>query len=157
MIKKTTVGVLGGALLVSALVGTTVHANSTLLSTLGSVSPTPQSVGILAFGPENILFVGDTKGAAVFALDVADMDHGTGNPVELDGVDRKIASMLGIGAFASHSQVGLTNPRHVRPDLSLLIKNLLHSCDDGITYRIIAWNGHTHTEMPMADFVDYVC
>ncbi len=98
MIKKTTVGVLGGALLVGALVGTTVHANPTLLSTLGSVSPTPQSVGVLAFGPENILFVGDTKGAAVFALDVADMDHGTGDPVEMDGVDRKIASMLGISA-----------------------------------------------------------
>ena len=61
MIRKTTVGVLGGALLVGALVGTTIHANPTLLSTLASVSPTPQSVGALAFGPENILFVGDTK------------------------------------------------------------------------------------------------
>ena len=98
MIKKTTVGVLGGALLVGALMGGTIHANPTLLSTLGAVSPTPQSVGILTFGPENILFVGDTKGAAVFALDVADMGHGSSAPLEMDGVDRKIAAMLGVGA-----------------------------------------------------------
>ena len=94
-IKKTfnllAVGLLGGALLAG-----TGDLERTLLSTLTDVSPTPQSVGSLAFGPENILFVGDTQGGRVYAMDVADMERGDGGAVEVAGLDRKIASMLGI-------------------------------------------------------------
>ena len=94
-IKKTfnllAVGLLGGALLAG-----TGDVERTLLSTLTDVSPTPQSVGSLAFGPENILFVGDTQGGRVYAMDVADMERGDGGAVEVAGLDRKIASMLGI-------------------------------------------------------------
>ncbi len=70
--------------------------DSDLTSTLEYGTPEMKSVGALAFGPENILFIGDTHGAAVFAVDVADgsRDRGT-DPIQLEGVDRRIAQLLG--------------------------------------------------------------
>ena len=70
--------------------------DSDLTSTLEYGTPEMKSVGALAFGPENILFIGDTHGAAVFAVDVADgsRDRGT-DPIQLGGVDRRIAQLLG--------------------------------------------------------------
>ncbi len=94
--SKKTFNLLAVGLLAGALVAGTGDVERTLVSTLTDVSPTPESVGSLAFGPENILFVGDTQGGAVYAMDLADMAQGNGGAVELDGLDRKIASMLGI-------------------------------------------------------------
>ncbi len=59
-------------------------------------TPDLKTAGALAFGPENILFVGDSPSAAVFAVDVKDTAKDTGTEqIRLDGVDRKIASLLG--------------------------------------------------------------
>ena len=93
---KKTFSVLAVGLLAGALVAGTGDVERTLVSTLTDISPTPVSVGSLAFGPENILFVGDTQGGAIYAMDLADMAHGDGGAVELADLDRKIASMLGI-------------------------------------------------------------
>ncbi len=67
-----------------------------LTGTLEWGTPNLKSVGALTFGPENILFIGDTHGAAVFAVDVQDrtVDRGS-EPIELAGVDRHIAHLLG--------------------------------------------------------------
>jgi len=55
-----------------------------------------QSAGALAFGPEGILFVGDTKAAAIVAIATGDT---SGNPeavkLNLEGLDQKIAAALG--------------------------------------------------------------
>jgi len=59
-------------------------------------TPDLKSAGPLAFGPEGILFVGDTKGAALFAIDTG--DHATAaekRPVNVKDVADKIAAMLG--------------------------------------------------------------
>lgn len=53
-----------------------------------------QSAGVLAFGPDGILFVGDSQGAAVYALDTGDRKAGSGK-VEIAGINEKIAAMLG--------------------------------------------------------------
>lgn len=59
-------------------------------------TPELKSAGPLAFGPDGVLFVGDTKAATVFAIATGDTE---GNPseVELDvpGIHRKIADLLG--------------------------------------------------------------
>ena len=72
------------------------HADSSLVSTLEYGAPEMESVGALAFGPENILFIGDTHGAAVFAVEVerGRQDHAN-SPVSVDGIDQRIAQMLG--------------------------------------------------------------
>jgi hypothetical protein len=67
--------------------------------TAGMTKGTPElkSAGPLAFGPEGILFIGDTQGAAIFA--VATDDTATPRTFEkfkVEGVNDKIANMLGV-------------------------------------------------------------
>ena len=69
-----------------------------MTSTLTWVSPELSSIGAMAFGPENILFVGDSEGAGVYALDVADEARGSGHAVSMEGVGTKIAALLGTTA-----------------------------------------------------------
>ena len=58
--------------------------------------PGLKSAGSLAFGPDGVLFVGDTKAATVFAIDTGDKD---GDPDEVDvhvrGLDKAIATVVG--------------------------------------------------------------
>jgi hypothetical protein len=61
-------------------------------------TPALKSAGPLAFGPPGILFIGDPQGAAIFAVDTGDRAAaGTGRP-RVEGLDEKIASLLGIEA-----------------------------------------------------------
>jgi hypothetical protein len=58
-----------------------------------------KSAGPLAFGPDGILFVGDPMGAAIYALDTADRKSvSAAGPVDIKGIDGKIAAMLGTAA-----------------------------------------------------------
>jgi hypothetical protein len=54
------------------------------------------SAGPLAFGPSGILFVGDSVGASLIAIDTGDRtaNKGAGN-IELKGINQKIAAALG--------------------------------------------------------------
>jgi hypothetical protein len=54
-----------------------------------------KSAGVLAFGPEGILFVGDSTAAAVYAFDTGDRTAGTAKPLEIAGINQKIAGLLG--------------------------------------------------------------
>jgi hypothetical protein len=58
-----------------------------------------KSAGALAIGPEGVLFVGDSAGSAIYALDVN--DHGSAKSsgsLEVKGVNEKVAAMLGTTA-----------------------------------------------------------
>jgi hypothetical protein len=64
----------------------------------GFVTGTPEikSIGALTFGPDGILFVGDSKSATVFAVDTKDNQTvEKASPVEMKQFDQKIASALG--------------------------------------------------------------
>lgn len=55
-----------------------------------------KSAGSLAFGQDGILFVGDTAGASIWALDVQDNKMAKGSSaIEIKGINEKIAAMLG--------------------------------------------------------------
>jgi hypothetical protein len=58
-------------------------------------TPDIKSAGPLAFGPDGILFVGDSTGAALFAIDTGDRGPAAKRTVNLSGVNRKIADALG--------------------------------------------------------------
>src|SRR6266478_5634046 len=59
-------------------------------------TPDLKSAGPLAFGPDGILFVGDTQGAALFAIDTGDRSPAASKaPINIDDVAAKIASRLG--------------------------------------------------------------
>jgi hypothetical protein len=59
-------------------------------------NPELKSAGPLAFGPDGILFVGDTQGAALVAIDTADRAAATEKrPIEVKDLGTKLAGMLG--------------------------------------------------------------
>lgn len=86
------------------------------LSTPGSVlalgAPTKgmESAGVLAFGPDNVLFIGDTKAGAVHAFELrggdfspqTNISYGNARNFEgrdlIQGIDRKVAALLGTKA-----------------------------------------------------------
>ncbi len=54
-----------------------------------------KSAGALAFGPDGVLFVGDSAGGAIAAIDTADRTPGSGK-VDVQGIDEKVAAMVGV-------------------------------------------------------------
>jgi hypothetical protein len=67
-----------------------------LRDSLKKGTPDLKSAGPLAFGPEGILFVGDTAGAAIFAVDTGDRTpSASAGTIKIEGIDEKIAGMLG--------------------------------------------------------------
>ena len=57
------------------------------------------SAGSLAFGPDGVLFVGDSIGGSVVALDTNDRTAAATAPkVDVQGVDEKIAALVGVAA-----------------------------------------------------------
>ena len=61
--------------------------------------PAFKSMGPLAFGPEGILFVADTKSAAIVAIATGDTKAAAGSkPLKIEGINQKIAGLLGASA-----------------------------------------------------------
>ncbi|MFQ5636447.1 MAG: hypothetical protein ACE5IR_00450 [bacterium] len=59
-------------------------------------TPEIKSIGSLAFGPEGLLFIGDSQAATIFAIDFADTAPNYEKArLEIKEIDEKIASMLG--------------------------------------------------------------
>jgi hypothetical protein len=69
-----------------------------------------KSAGPLAFGPDGILFIGDSLGAKVVALDTADTKAGAPASVSVQGIDSKIAAALGTSADQITIRDIATNP-----------------------------------------------
>jgi hypothetical protein len=65
-------------------------------ASLKSGHPELKSAGALAFGPDGVLFVGDSQGASLFAIDTGDRKKtDQKSKVEIKDLAGKIASMLG--------------------------------------------------------------
>jgi hypothetical protein len=54
------------------------------------------SAGALAFGPDGILFVGDSIGGTVVAIDTDDHKPASTAKINVQGVDQKIAALVGV-------------------------------------------------------------
>jgi len=81
--------------LLLAVADTTKPASLTTYLTAGKVEL--KSAGALAFGPDGILFVGDSTGGSVVEIDTNDRAeaHGAAK-VNVEGIDTKIAAMAGV-------------------------------------------------------------
>src|ERR1700689_2068024 len=78
-----------------AVADTTTPANLTASLTAGKVQL--KFAGALAFGPQGILFVGDSIGGTVAEIDTADRQEArTAAKVNIEGIDTKIAAMAGV-------------------------------------------------------------
>jgi len=67
-----------------------------LTDSLKTGNPELKSASQLAFGPEGILFVGDARQAAVFAIATGDTKAAPAGTIAIKGLNEKIAAMLGI-------------------------------------------------------------
>src|SRR5262245_30279239 len=67
-----------------------------LTDSLKPGTPELKSTSQLAFGPEGILFVGDSRQAAIFAIATEDTKAAPASKIEIKGINEKIAAMLGI-------------------------------------------------------------
>lgn len=59
-----------------------------------SGNPPLKSISQLAFGPEGILFVADSKAAAIVAIDTGDRIPEPVGPLQVEGITQKIAALL---------------------------------------------------------------
>jgi hypothetical protein len=74
-------------------------------------NPGIKSAGALAFGPDGILFVGDSKSATIFAIDTADNKAERNKvSVKLDGLNKELAKLLGAPADQITINDLATNP-----------------------------------------------
>jgi hypothetical protein len=63
--------------------------------------PALESAGVMTFGPDGVLFLADTKGATIYALDLgAQANGGKPGAADVAGIDQKIAALLGTEAPA---------------------------------------------------------
>jgi hypothetical protein len=83
------------ALLVIALFATTSFSAPALTDSLKAGKADIKSAGVMTFGPEAILFVGDSVGGNIFAFDTQDRTASQAAPVDIAGINQKIAAMLG--------------------------------------------------------------
>jgi hypothetical protein len=78
----------------------TVHAARTPASAVAGLAPGKvelKSAGALAFGPDGVLFVGDSVGGAVVALETNDRATVRTAPnIDVQGLDQKIAALVGV-------------------------------------------------------------
>lgn len=75
-----------------------IAANLSSENSYGMKKGTPgiKSISALAFGPDGILFIGDSKSASVFAIDTKDKTAAVkADNVEIKNIDEKIAASLG--------------------------------------------------------------
>jgi hypothetical protein len=87
------------ALAVLALFAGPALSAEDLLASLKKGTPELKSAGALAFGPQGILFVGDTQAATIYAFDTGDRTAPTSNDrPKVQAIDEKIANMLGTEA-----------------------------------------------------------
>jgi hypothetical protein len=57
-----------------------------------------KSAGALAFGPDGVLFVGDSIAGTVVALDTNDLTAARASKIDVKGLDQKIAALVGTSA-----------------------------------------------------------
>ena len=72
--------------------------NAPTNSTGSFIEGTPEikSISALTFGPDGVLFIGDSKSAAVFAIQTNDVTPAKkASPADVKNIDQKIAALLG--------------------------------------------------------------
>jgi hypothetical protein len=95
-IIRTVLGVSAVAAL--ALTFSTVSRTATTHANLPVGKVPLTSAGPLAFGPDGILFVADSAGAQIVAIDTKDTKPASKASINVQGVDAKIAALVGVPA-----------------------------------------------------------
>jgi len=93
--KKIRLGVIlcALALIMTSLID---KEDKTLTADFITGNPEIASINTMSFGPEGILFIGDSKNASIYAIDTKDVDEKQkGDKLNMNEIDKKIAASLG--------------------------------------------------------------
>src|SRR5256885_178336 len=83
----------------TALVALLLAAVPARAAALSKGTPDWKSAGPLAFGPNGLLFLADTKGASIFAVETGDTQpDSAGATLKVEAINEKLASLLGTTA-----------------------------------------------------------
>lgn len=96
--------------LVFALCAAIPGAHLTADSGMKEGTPDIKQAGALAFAPHGVLLVGDTLNAAIYAIDTGDNAASEAKSVNIEGVNEKIAAMMGIGVEEAMINDMVVNP-----------------------------------------------
>jgi hypothetical protein len=96
--RRSSIIVAGAALCLSAVLalGVVAGLKPSPVADLTSGKVNLQSAGVLAFGPDGILFVADNAGGTVVAIDTGDRKKVASAKINVQGVDGKIAALVGV-------------------------------------------------------------
>ena len=107
-------------------------------------NPEVQSINSIAFGPEGILFVGDSKSATVTAIDTKDNTTAEApKEVKMHKVDEQIAALLGTTAAEINIQDMAVNP------ISKMIYFAVHHSNG--TPVLLKTDGGTMQHVPLTE------
>lgn len=85
--------------------------NVDLTSNFITGNPQIQSINALAFGPQGILFIGDSRSANIVALDTQEsMSRGADEAISIKNLDQQIANLLGTTSDKVNIQDMAVNP-----------------------------------------------
>ena len=74
----------------------TAKENNSLKDGFTFGNPEMKSIKTIAFGPKNILFIGDNDGMTIYAIDVEDIKDKSSMTLNMDNIDAKIAAAMGV-------------------------------------------------------------
>ncbi|MDY8135873.1 hypothetical protein [Aquimarina sp. 2201CG5-10] len=119
-------------LLSSFLLSTgTMVANSSLKTNFKTGDPAITSINSMTFGPEGILFLGDSKSAQIVAIDLSQHPKVDNSKVKVDRLDIVIADMLG----TKTDQIQITD-MIVNPENQNIYLSVMHSSGKAILFRV---------------------
>ena len=112
---------------------TSIFANETSPLKTGFTAGNPEvtSINAMTFGPEGILFIGDSKSAQVVAIDLSAHAKTDNSKVRIDKLDQQIADMLG----AAIDQVQITD-MVVNPENNNIYISVMHGSGNPLLLRV---------------------
>jgi hypothetical protein len=135
--------VLFGVLIVAA--ATAIPARADLTAGLKKGNIELQKPGPLAFGPENILFVGDLGTATIYAIGTGDEARGDRNAAfNVENVNSRIAEM--IGAMPNDVKI---NDMKVNPNTGNVFLSITRNGSNGLIIKVD--RGGKFSELPLKD------
>jgi hypothetical protein len=118
------------------------------------------AAGPLAFGPQGVLLVGDSAGAAVWAIDTGDTAPAGRGPIDLAGLDAAIAALAGTTPDRIRIHDLAVNPLSRRAYLSVSrgegpeAKPAIFTIAPGGTLELFALDGRRHARAALESAPD---
>lgn len=82
----------------SALIVVSQFVSAAMVDGMKKGAPAMKSIGPITFGPDNVLFASDPSEASIFAIVLDDAAASSKTEINVEGIDKKVAALLGTGA-----------------------------------------------------------